>query len=398
MNNELEDQLVKMVDAVKNLLDLPYPAEVGLSQVDDCIYGVNNFFRDGPFRKGQLIYSTGGDFEYETAEEIDEDGQEQEHLAIFNFTRERLASTLQEYIAYDGYHPPDLDICENYQDLAKEDESCPGEEGVDWSPSYQGGAAFPDQIVQEIIWDLGSDYLLLSIGRTDGDGNFRLYTFTTLTPKLQEDGQQKEIPSSSILKADVLLVEDEYRFFRFGLETDPSPITHAQVKLFGSNEIPEKLYQAQLLEELSISAYKSLKGDPCLYRFPHLKVLTVFLEGQRLYPNEIPEKVDAQFIQELLKRPLPNVTHLSLSTYSPFLSLDDLKRVSSWEKLEVFELEYVALILSQEELEEFAKLLHGSSIQEIWFTEKGSLELEERKDEKGKILSSYFPGINVTWY
>lgn len=398
MNNELEDRLAKLVDAVKNLLDLPYSAEVEPSQVDDCIFGVNNFFRNGPFRKLQLIHTTGGDYEYETAEEIDEDGQEQEHLDIFNFIRLQLASTLFEYNSFDGYHPLDLDVCDNYQDLEKEEETCPGEEDVDWSPSYQGGAAYPDQIVQEIVWDLGREYLLLSIGRTDGDGNFRLYTFATVTPKLQLEGEQGESPNLGILKADVLLADEAYRFFRFGLETDPNSITHAKLKLFGSNLLPEKLYQAQLLRDLSITAYKGLAGNPMLHKFPHLKTLKITLEGHQLYPDEIAKTADAQFLRNALNRPLPKVTHLSVSTYSPVLTLSDLKGLSTWGKLQSVELEYASLAITQTDLEEFAELIQRSSIQEIWFAEKGSLEMEERKDGNGRTLGSYFPGVDMTWY
>ena len=398
MNNELEDQLAKLVDAIKNLLNLPYPAEVEPSQVDDCIFGVNNFFRNGPCRKLQLIHTSGGDYEYETAEEIDEDGQEQEHLDIFNFIRLQLASTFFEYNSFDRYHPQDLDVCENYQNLEKEDETCPEEEDVYWSPAYEGGAAYPDQIVQEIIWDLGGEYLLLSIGRTDGDGNFRLYTFATLTPKQQRDGEQEETPGLGIVKADVLLADEVYRFFRFGLETDPFQVTHAKLKLFGSNLIPENLYQAQRLRDLSITAYKSLEGNPLLHKFSHLKVLKVALEGHRLYPEEIDETLDAQFLRKILSHPLPKVSHVSFSTYSPVLTLSDLNGLSAWGKLKSIELEYASMAISQAELEEFAKLMQGSSIQEIWFTAKGSLEIEERKDDKGRTLSSYFPTIDVTWY
>jgi|GEM_PF-6708550 len=398
MNNKQEDRLVKLVDAVKNLLDLPYPAEVGPSQVDDCIFGVNNFFRNGPFRKLQLIHTTGGDYEYETTEEIDEDGQEQEHLDVFNFIRLQLASTFFEYNSFDGYHPLDLDVCENYQDLEKEDGTCPGEEDVDWSPTYQGGAAYPDQIVQEIVWDLGKEYLLLSIGRTDGDGNFRLYTFVTVTPKRKMDDEGEAASGLDILKADVLLADEAYQFFRFGVATDPTSITHAKVKLFGSNLLPEKLYQAQLLRNLSITAYKGLDGNPELHKFPHLETLSITLEGHRLYPDAIAETADVQFLRNALNRPLAKVTHLSIATYSPVLTLSDLNGMSTWGKLQSIELEYAFLAISQAELEEFVKLIQGSSIQEIWFTEKGSLEMEERKGETGRILRSYFPGKDVTWY
>lgn len=184
-------QIFDQLDQLPALIGAAYANEISGTKIGYYILDSDkNFFRDTPKRKVLVLDYFSGDYEHQSADEIDEFGDQESINRVYEAANAHLLDKLSylKLVDLDATPwPKDMAGYSDFLDDAKEDlELCDSEgETYLWTPYADGGALLDEGGLEYVLWETQDEYIALQKAKVTGDGNYYYCAMVTVTPRLK---------------------------------------------------------------------------------------------------------------------------------------------------------------------------------------------------------------------